>query len=72
MHVFHRFQFHWVAVEVRANQRLDGEVLEEGVVESYEAVVHVPVVDEVDLGVVCQGVVELMPRVFDEGNGDIA
>ena len=54
------------------DQRLDGEVLEEGAVEGDEAVVHVAVVDEMDLGVVRQGMVELMPRVLDEGNGDIA
>ena len=72
MHVFHGFQFHWVAIEVRVNQSLDGKVLEEGTVECDQAIVHVPVVDEMDLGVVCQGVVELMPRVFDEGDGDIA
>ena len=45
----------------------DGEVLEECAVERDEAIVHVPVVDGMDLGVVCQGVVELMPGVFDEG-----
>ena len=54
------------------DQGPDGEVLEEGAVERDEAIVHVPVVDEMDLGVVCQGVVELMPGVFDEGDGDTA
>ena len=54
MHILHWFKLHWVAVEVWVDPRLDGEVLEEGAVEGDEAVVHVAVVDEVDLGVVRQ------------------
>ena len=61
MHIVHRFKFNRVAVEVGVNQGLTGQVGEEGAVEGDEAVVHVAVVDEVDLGVVRQGVVELVP-----------
>ena len=61
-----------VAIEVRVDQRLDGEVLEESAVECNEAIVHIPVVEEMDLGVVCQRVVKLVPGMFDEGDGDIA
>ena len=40
---------------------MDGHMFEEDAVEGDEAIVHVPVVDEVDLGVVSQGMVKLMP-----------
>ena len=54
------------------DQSPDGQVFEEDVVERDEAIVHVPVVDEVDLGVICQRVVKLMPGVFDKSDGDVA
>ena len=40
---------------------LDGEVLEKGAVESDKAVANVAVVDKMNLGVVRQGMVKLMP-----------
>ena len=43
------------------DQRLNGQVFEEDAIEGDEAIVHVPVVDEVDLSVVGQGMVKLMP-----------
>ena len=61
MHVLHWFELHWVAIEVGVTEGLYGQVGEECPVEGYEAVVHVAVVDKVDLGVVRQGVMELMP-----------
>ena len=61
VHVLHWFELHWVAIEVWVSEGLDGEVGEECPVEGDEAVVHVAVVDKVDLGVVRQGVVELIP-----------
>ena len=45
---------------------------EKVVVEGGEAVVHIAVVGGVDLGVVREGVVSLMPRVLDEGDSGIA
>ena len=72
VHVIHWFQFHGVAKEVRADESLEGDVGEKVLVEGDEAVVHVPVVGEVDLGVVHDGVMELLPGVLDEGDGGIA
>ena len=40
---------------------MDGEVLEKGAVESDKAVANVAVVDKMNLGVVRQGMVKLMP-----------
>ena len=70
MHVIHWFQFHGVAKEVRVDESLEGDVGEKVPVEGDEAVVHVSVLGEVDLGVVHDGVMELLPGVLDEGDGD--
>ena len=43
MHIVYRFELHWVAIEVRVDEGLDGDVFEECPVEGYEAVVHVAV-----------------------------
>ena len=43
------------------DERLDSHVFEEDAVEGNEAIVHVSVIDEMGLGVVSQGMVELMP-----------
>ena len=41
-------------------------------VEGNKAVVHVAVVDKVDLSVIRQRVVKLMPRMLNQCDGDIA
>ena len=72
VHIIHGFQLNWVAKEVRVDECLNADVGEESVVEGDEGDVDVAVVGEVDLGVVCEGVVELMPGVLGERDGDIA
>ena len=72
MKVINCFEFHWIAEKVVVDEGLDGWVGEEVFVVHDETVVDVPVVCEVEGSVLEKVVVELMPRVFNEGNGDVA
>ena len=64
MEVIDGFQFDWVAKEVMVDQRLDGWVGQEVLIVDNEAVVHVPIVSEVEGCVLKEVVVELMPGVL--------
>lgn len=59
-------EFHWVAKEIWAN------VGEEGFVECYYPVIDIPVIGEVDLGVVQKRCVRLSPRALDQGDRNVA
>ena len=72
MKVIHCFEFHWIAEKVVVDEGLDGWVGKEVFVVNDETVVDVPVVCEVESSVLEKVVVELMPRVFNEGNGNVA
>ena len=72
MKVVDCFKFHWVAEKVVVDEGLDGWVGEEVFVAHDETVVDVPAVCEVESSVLEKVVEELMPRVFNEGNGDVA
>ena len=61
-----------VAKKVVVNESLDGWVREEMVVVDNEAVVDVAVVVEVEIGVVKELVVELVPGVFNESMSAMA
>ena len=71
MKVVDCFKFNWITQEVVVDEGLDGWVREEVFVVHDETVVDVPVVCEVEGRVLEKVVVELMPRVFNEGNGDV-
>ena len=70
--VLHGFQLDGIAEKVVVNQCLYGWVGEEGFVVYDEAVVDIAVVRKVEGCVVEQVVVKLVPRMFDQGDGDVA
>ena len=70
--VFHSFQLDGIAKEVVVDEGLDGWVGEEMFVLDNEAVVDIAVVREVEGCVLKKVVVKLAPRVFDQGDGDVA
>ena len=72
MKILHRFKFHWVAKEIVVDEGLDGWVLKEMFVVDNEAVVDVSIVSKVEVRVLKEVVVELMPGMLNEGDGNIA
>ena len=72
MVVFNCLKLHWVAKKVVVNESLDGWVGEGVFVVDNEAVVSVAVVIEVEVGVMQEVVVELLPRVFNDSDGNVA
>ena len=72
MKVINCFQFDRIAEEIAVDEGLDCWVGEEVFVVDNEAIVHISVVCEVEIGVVKAVIVELLPGVLDEGDGDIA
>ena len=67
-----RFQFHWVPEEIVVDKGLNGWVVEEVLIVDNEAVVNVTVVSNVQVCVLQEVVVDPVPGVFNEGDGDIA
>ena len=61
MKILHRFEFHWVAKEVVVDEGLDGRVLEEMFVVDNETVVDISIVSKVEVCVLKEVVVDLMP-----------
>ena len=72
MKILHRFEFHWVAKEIVVDEGLDGRVLEEMFVVDNEAVVDISIVSKVEVCVLKEVVVDLMPGMLNEGDGNIA
>ena len=72
MKVVHCFQLDWIAKKVVVNESLYGRVGEEVFVVHDETVVDVSVVGKVEGSVLEKIVVELVPGVFNEGNGNVA
>ena len=70
--VIHCFKFDWVAEKVVVDEGLNGWVGEKLFVVHDEAIVNIPVVCEVESSVLEKVVVKLVPRMFNEGNGDVA
>ena len=70
--VLHGFQLDGIAKKVVVDQGLDGWAGKEVFVVYDEAVVDIAVVGEVEDCVVEEVVVELAPRVLDQGDGDVA
>ena len=72
MKILHRFEFHWVAKEIVVDEGLDSRVLKEMFVVDNEAVVDISIVSKVEVCVLKEVVVDLMPGVLNEGDGNIA
>ena len=72
MKILHRFEFDWVAKEVVVDEGLDSRVLKEMFVVDNEAVVDISIVSKVEVCVLKEVVVDLMPGVLNEGDGNIA
>ena len=72
MEAVNRFKFHWVSKEVVMDEGLNGWVVEEVFVVDNESVVNISVVCKVQVGVLEEIVVDLVPGVFNEGDGDVA
>ena len=72
MEVVHRLQFDWVAEKVGMDERLNGWVGQELFIVDNETVVDVAVVGEMKSSVVEEVVVQLVPRVFNEGDSNVA
>ena len=72
MEVVNWFKFHWVSKEVVMDEGLYGWVVEEVFVVDNESVVNISVVCKVQVGVLEEIVVDLVPGVFNEGDGDVA
>ena len=70
--VVHGFQFDWITKKVVVDEGLDGWMGEKVFVVHDEAVVDVPVVGEVEGSVLEKVVMELVPRMLNEGDGDVA
>ena len=70
--VLRTFQLDGITKEVVVDKGLDGWVGEEVFVVHNEAVVDISVVREVECCVLKEIVVELVPRVFYQGDGDVA
>ena len=65
-------KFDWVAEKVVVDKGLNGWVRAELFVVDDKAVVNIAVVCEVKSSVLEKVVVKLVPRVFNEGNGNVA
>ena len=61
MKILHRFEFHWVAKEVVVDEGLDGRVLEDMFVVDNETVVDISIGSKVEVCVLKEVVVDLMP-----------
>ena len=72
MKILHRFEFNWVAKEIVVDEGLDSRVLKEMFVVDNEAVVDISIVSKVEVCVLKEVVVDLMPGVLNEGDGNIA
>ena len=72
MKIFHRFEFNWVAKEIVVDEGLDSRVLKEMFVVDNEAVVDISIVSKVEVCVLKEVVVDLMPGMLNEGDGNIA
>ena len=72
MKILHRFKFNWVAKEIVVDEGLDSRVLKEVFVVDNEAVVDISIVSKMEVGVLKEVVVDLMPGMLNEGDGNIA
>ena len=72
MKILHRFEFNWVAKEIVVDEGLDSRVLKEMFVVDNKAVVDISIVRKVEVCVLKEVVVDLMPGVLNEGDGNIA
>ena len=72
MKILHRFEFNWVAKEIVVDEGLDSRVLKEMFVVDNEAVVDISIVSKVEVCVLKEVVVDLMPGVLNEGDGNVA
>ena len=72
MKILHRFEFHRVAKEIVVDEGLDSRVLKEMFVVDNEAVVDIAIVSKVEVCVLKEVVVDLMPGVLNEGDGNVA
>ena len=72
MKILHRFEFNWVAKEIVVDEGLDSRMLKEMFVVDNEAVVDISIVSKVEVCVLKEVVVDLMPGVLDEGDGNVA
>ena len=72
MKILHRFKFHWVAKEIVVDEGLDSRVLKEMFVVDNEAVVDIAIVSKVEVCVLEEVVVDLMPGMLNEGDGNVA
>ena len=72
MKILHRFEFHRVAKEIVVDKGLDSRVLKEMFVVDNEAVVNIAIVSKVEVCVLKEVVVYLMPGVLNEGDNNVA
>ena len=72
MKILHRFEFNWVAKEIVVDEGLDSRVLKEMFVVDNEAVVDIAIVSKVEVCMLEEVVVDLMPGMFNEGDGNVA
>ena len=72
MKILHRFEFHRVAKEIVVDKGLDSRVLKEMFVVDNETVVNIAIVSKVEVCVLKEVVVDLMPGMLNEGDGNIA
>ena len=72
MKVLHRFEFHWVAKEIVVDEGLDSRMLKEMFVVDNEAVVDIAIVSKVEVCMLEEVVVDLMPGMLNEGDGNVA
>ena len=72
MKILHRFEFNWVSKEIVVDEGLDSRVLKEVFVVDNEAVVDISIVSKMEVGVLKEVVVDLMPGMLNEGDGNVA
>ena len=72
MEILHRFEFHRVAKEIVVDKGLDSRVLKEMFVVDNEAVVDIAIVSKVEVCVLKEVVVDLVPGVLNESDGNVA
>ena len=72
MKILHRFEFHRVAKEIVVDKGLDSRVLKEMFVVDNETVVNIAIVSKVEVCVLKEVVVYLMPGVLNEGDSNVA
>ena len=72
MKILHRFEFHRVAKEIVVDKGLDSRVLKEMFVVDNETVVNIAIVSKVEVRVLKEVVVYLMPGVLNEGDSNVA